>query len=135
MTLTAPQASTSQAPTDAVRRGEVAASAPDGEQRDHAVFRRLARMRAWVTERPRLELAYRAVVAVIGVTLTLVGIVLLALPGPGWITVFLGLAVLGTEFHWARRISAWLKVRLDRAWTWWRARRARRKSSAVGSQS
>jgi hypothetical protein len=40
--------------------------------------------------------------------------------------VFLGLAVLGTEFPWAHRIAHLLKRTLDRFWAWWRARRARK---------
>jgi tellurite resistance protein TerC len=48
------------------------------------------------------------VVLVAGSTLLLVGAVLLVLPGPGLLLVALGLAVLGTEFLWARRF-------LDRA--------------------
>jgi tellurite resistance protein TerC len=43
------------------------------------------------------------VVLVAGSTLLLVGALLLVLPGPGLLLVALGLAVLGTEFLWARR--------------------------------
>lgn len=47
---------------------------------------------------------------VVGVTLVIVGIILLVLPGPGLALIALGLVVLGTEFAWARalltRISA-----------------------------
>ncbi|WP_212743156.1 TIGR02611 family protein [Microbacterium sp. 2FI] len=102
-------------------RTEIAAA----EKPDRPIRRMLRRARAWVSRHPRLELAYRIAVAVVGGVLTVGGLVLVPLPGPGWLVVFLGLAVLGTEFHWARRISAWLKRMLDRFWTWWRARRAR----------
>lgn len=98
---------------------------------DHPFLERVARMRAWVALRPRLAVAYRVGVGVVGGALVLVGATLLALPGPGWVTVFLGLAVLGTEFHWARRSAAWLKRRLDLAWAWWKARRTSR--AAVSS--
>jgi uncharacterized protein (TIGR02611 family) len=103
-------------------RTEIAAA----EKPDRPIRRMLRRARAWVSRHPKLELAYRTAVAVVGGVLTVGGLVLVPLPGPGWLVVFLGLAVLGTEFHWARRISAWLKRMLDRFWTWWRARRARR---------
>jgi hypothetical protein len=43
------------------------------------------------------------VVAVLGGLLTLGGIALLVLPGPGFVLVAAGLAVLATEFQWARR--------------------------------
>lgn len=43
------------------------------------------------------------VVAVLGGLLTLAGIGLLVLPGPGFVLVAAGLAVLATQFSWARR--------------------------------
>ncbi len=32
------------------------------------------------------------------------GVLMLALPGPGWLTIALGLAMLATEFAWARNL-------------------------------
>ncbi len=32
-----------------------------------------------------------------------IGAALLVLPGPGWLTIALGLTLLATEYHWARR--------------------------------
>lgn len=104
----------------------VRAEIADAEREDRPLRRMLRRVRAWVSRHPRLEHAYRLAVGVFGGMLTLIGLVMVPLPGPGWLVVFLGLAVLGTEFHWARRIAAWLKRQLDRFWTWWKARRARR---------
>ena len=43
------------------------------------------------------------VVAVLGGLLTLAGIALLVLPGPGFVLVAAGLAVLATRFSWARK--------------------------------
>lgn len=54
-----------------------------------------------------LATAYRQVqrvfVFVAGSTLVLVGLALLVLPGPGILTIAAGLALLGTQFMWARR--------------------------------
>jgi uncharacterized protein (TIGR02611 family) len=47
--------------------------------------------------------ARRVAVAVVGATLVVVGLGLLVLPGPGIVVVLAGLAVLGTEFAWAKR--------------------------------
>lgn len=69
-------------------------------------------------------MAYRVAIAALGTMLALLGLVLVPLPGPGWLVVFLGLAVLGTEFAWARRLSAAMKRLLARFWSWWRSRRA-----------
>ncbi|GAA1694753.1 hypothetical protein GCM10009808_09780 [Microbacterium sediminicola] len=99
--------------------------APGAHPRRHALHQTLQRSRAWIADHPRLQIFYRVAVAIFGGILTLVGLVLVPLPGPGWLTVFLGLAVLGTEFHWARRLARWAKRMLDRFWAWWRARRER----------
>jgi tellurite resistance protein TerC len=50
-----------------------------------------------------LQTAKRIARIIGGFTLLLVGAALLVLPGPGWLTIFLGLALLATEFVWARR--------------------------------
>jgi len=46
---------------------------------------------------------------VIGFTLLAFGIVLLVTPGPGWLVILSGLAVLAAEFLWARRLLDRLK--------------------------
>lgn len=51
-------------------------------------------------------------------TVVVIGLVMIPYPGPGWLVVFTGLAVLGTEFHWARRVRGFLRRRYDR-WTGW----------------
>jgi tellurite resistance protein TerC len=50
--------------------------------------------------------ARKPFVAVVGGTVLLVGIALIVLPGPAFIVIPLGLAILATEFAWAQR---WLK--------------------------
>jgi tellurite resistance protein TerC len=52
---------------------------------------------------PNLRFAKRVVVAVIGGTITLIGIALIVLPGPAFIVIPIGLSILATEFLWARR--------------------------------
>lgn len=46
----------------------------------------------------------RAVVALIGFTVLLIGLAMMVLPGPAVIVIPLGLAILATEFVWARRL-------------------------------
>jgi tellurite resistance protein TerC len=60
-----------------------------------------------------IDLAYRnarrIVIGVVGGTVLLIGVVLLVLPGPAFIVIPVGLAILSIEFAWARN---WLlKVR------------------------
>lgn len=58
---------------------------------------------------PTLRQARRLVVAVVGFTLVLAGVVMVVTPGPGWITILLGLSVLAAEFIWARRLLERIK--------------------------
>jgi len=51
-----------------------------------------------------LKHARRLAVLVIGSTVLLVGVVLLVLPGPAFIVIPIGLAILSTEFVWAARL-------------------------------
>ncbi len=46
----------------------------------------------------------RTVVAVIGFTVLLIGLAMVVLPGPAVIVIPLGLAILATEFVWAKGI-------------------------------
>ena len=48
----------------------------------------------------------RFVVAVVGVTVLLIGVVMIITPGPAFIVIPVGLAILSIEFAWARY---WLK--------------------------
>lgn len=84
------------------------------------IKRRLAsarnRLRAW----PVVDIAYRIVVGVVGLAVLGVGIVAIPYPGPGWAIVFLGLAVLATEFGVFRRLLKFARGRYDAAMRWFR---------------
>jgi uncharacterized protein (TIGR02611 family) len=54
----------------------------------------------------------RILVIVTGFTLLLVGIAMLVLPGPAIIVIPLGLALLSTEFAWARRLMKEIKKKI-----------------------
>ena len=49
-----------------------------------------------------------------GFTLLIVGVVMLVTPGPGWLVIIGGLAMLGAEFVWARRLLNRLKSEGER---------------------
>jgi uncharacterized protein (TIGR02611 family) len=53
------------------------------------------------------RLAKKVIIAVVGTTVFLLGVVMLFTPGPGWGGIFAGLAILATEFAWAKR---WLQA-------------------------
>jgi uncharacterized protein (TIGR02611 family) len=54
--------------------------------------------------------ARRLVVGVIGATVILLGVVMIVTPGPAIVVIPAGLAILGTEFIWARRMLRRFKV-------------------------
>jgi uncharacterized protein (TIGR02611 family) len=64
-----------------------------------------------------IKVVRRVIVSAVGVTVLLIGIALLILPGPAFVVIPVGLAILATEYAWARR---WL-------------RKASRTASDVGS--
>ncbi|MCK2243665.1 MULTISPECIES: TIGR02611 family protein [unclassified Crossiella] len=67
---------------------------------------------------PTLRLLFRIAVGVVGGLVLALGVVLIPYPGPGWLVVFAGLAILATEFSWAGKALAFAKSKYD-AWTHW----------------
>jgi uncharacterized protein (TIGR02611 family) len=49
-----------------------------------------------------------------GFVLLVAGVAMIALPGPGWLTIAAGLAILAGEFLWARRLLDRLKHQAGR---------------------
>ena len=45
----------------------------------------------------------RVLVGIVGGLVTVIGVVALIAPGPGWLIIFAGLGILGSEFAWAAR--------------------------------
>jgi len=84
----------------------------------HRWLQRRGRLR----ERPLADFSYRVAVAVVGLSVLFVGIAAIPYPGPGWGIVFLGLAILATEFYWARRTLTFTRARYDHAMAWFRGR-------------
>ena len=64
--------------------------------------------------------AKRTAIGILGGLVVAVGIVAIPYPGPGWLIVFTGLAILATEFDWARRLLDFAKGKYD-AWQEWLA--------------
>lgn len=62
-----------------------------------------------------LRLGWRAGVLVLGLAVIVVGVILLPLPGPGWLVIFAGVALWATEFAWAQRVLRWAKRKVTEA--------------------
>lgn len=60
----------------------------------------------------------KILIGIIGGLVTLIGLVMVPYPGPGWLVVFAGLAILGTEFEFAARIRTYAKGKYD-GWVEW----------------
>ena len=79
----------------------------------------LDRIRAQRTGR----IALRTGIGLLGAILIVGGLILVPLPGPGWLIVIAGLAVLAIEFAWAKDLLHFTRRQLRR-WTGWLRRRS-----------
>ncbi len=57
-------------------------------------------------------------IGILGGVVVIAGVIMIPYPGPGWLVVFAGLAILAKEFPWARRILDYAKGKYD-AWQRW----------------
>jgi uncharacterized protein (TIGR02611 family) len=106
-----------------------------GDEAD-GVLQRLGRrvhgVRSWFHARPGGGHIWRVGVAVFGLVVIIAGIVMLAAPGPGWLVIFLGLAVWATEFAWAESLLHRTR-RTVGVWTRWLGRQPRWLSVLIGA--
>jgi uncharacterized protein (TIGR02611 family) len=58
------------------------------------------------------KVAKRIVICIVGGTVLLIGVAMIVLPGPAFVVIPAGLAILGIEFAWAR---IWLKKAKSKA--------------------
>jgi uncharacterized protein (TIGR02611 family) len=66
------------------------------------------------------RLAVKITVIALGAAVIIVGIILLPLPGPGWLIIFAGIAIWSIEFGWAARLQVFARRTVFR-WTSWYA--------------
>ncbi|WP_328316486.1 TIGR02611 family protein [Streptomyces sp. NBC_00388] len=62
-----------------------------------------------------LRLSWRAGVFLVGLAVVAAGVVMLPLPGPGWLVIFGGMAVWATEFVWAQLVLRWTRRKVAEA--------------------
>lgn len=63
----------------------------------------------------------RILIGVVGGVVLIAGIFMIPYPGPGWLVVFMGLAILAQEFPWAQRTLDYAKGKYDN-WQQWLGR-------------
>ena len=67
-----------------------------------------------ILEHKSIKAVKRIIVAIIGFTVLIIGVAMIILPGPAFIVIPLGLAILATEFVWARKLLKRIKNTLRR---------------------
>ena len=67
-----------------------------------------------IFENKSLRAVKRIIVAIIGFTVLIIGMAMILLPGPAFIVIPLGLAILATEFVWAGKLLKRIKNTLRR---------------------
>ena len=64
--------------------------------------------------RAAIKHTWKSIIFVVGITVLLFGIMLIVTPGPAILIIPLGLAILATEFLWAKNLMNKLKDRVYR---------------------
>ncbi len=62
-----------------------------------------------------LHLSWQVGVFVVGLAVVVGGVIMLPLPGPGWLVIFAGMAIWATEFVWAQLVLRWAKRKVTEA--------------------
>ncbi|MCS0601844.1 TIGR02611 family protein [Streptomyces sp. LP11] len=69
----------------------------------------------FVKARRALHLSWQVGVFVVGLAVVVAGVIMLPLPGPGWVVIFGGMAIWATEFVWAQLVLRWTKRKVTEA--------------------
>jgi uncharacterized protein (TIGR02611 family) len=67
---------------------------------------------------PTGRITLKIVVGVAGLAVVTLGLILVPLPGPGWLIVLLGLSIWAIEFAWARQLLEFTRRQVY-GWTRW----------------
>ncbi|MFF8728611.1 TIGR02611 family protein [Streptomyces sp. NPDC015171] len=100
--------------------GEVAVAADraktDRAEGEQGAEQRLgSRAPEFIKARRVLHLSWQVGVFVLGLAVVVAGIIMLPLPGPGWVVIFGGMAIWATEFVWAQLVLRWTKRKVTEA--------------------
>lgn len=74
-----------------------------------------SRAPAFIRRSRGLHLSWQVGVFVVGLAVVAAGVVMLPLPGPGWLVIFGGMAIWATEFVWAQLVLRWTKRKVTEA--------------------
>ncbi|MGW9028123.1 TIGR02611 family protein [Streptomyces sp. NPDC055722] len=74
-----------------------------------------SRAPAFIKARRALHRSWQVGVFLVGLAVVVGGLILLPLPGPGWLVIFAGMAIWATEFVWAQLVLRWTKRKVTEA--------------------
>ncbi|WP_338931037.1 TIGR02611 family protein [Streptomyces netropsis] len=97
-------AESDERPAAAAAGGSAKTEPPLGSKAPHFIKR----------SRP-LHVSWQVGVFIVGLAVVVAGIIMLPLPGPGWLVIFGGMAIWATEFVWAQLVLRWTKRKVTEA--------------------
>jgi uncharacterized protein (TIGR02611 family) len=74
-----------------------------------------SRAPGFIKESRVLHLSWQVGIFIVGLAVVGAGIVMLPLPGPGWLVIFGGMAIWATEFVWAQLVLRWTRRKVTEA--------------------
>ena len=69
----------------------------------------------FIKARRALHVSWQVGVFIVGLAVVVAGVIMLPLPGPGWLVIFGGMAIWATEFVWAQLVLRWTKRKVTEA--------------------
>ncbi|MEV0492979.1 TIGR02611 family protein [Streptomyces atratus] len=103
--------------TSAPATGDVTRKVAPGVTQDVVKEERALGSRApgFVKASRTLHVSWQVGVFVVGLAVVVAGIIMLPLPGPGWLVIFGGMAIWATEFVWAQLVLRWTRRKVTEA--------------------
>ncbi|MFE7012476.1 TIGR02611 family protein [Streptomyces sp. NPDC057651] len=99
--------------SDEAAESESAAETPGGGAKAEPELG--SRAPEFIKARRALHLSWQVGVFVVGLAVVVAGVIMLPLPGPGWLVIFGGMAIWATEFVWAQLVLRWTKRKVTEA--------------------
>lgn len=89
----------------------------DGDTSTHERPHVFSRAHARLHRNPITGLLTKIVITIVGVAIMVLGVFMSGpgIPGPGFLVILGGLAILSSEYDWAKRVLEWAKERYEKA--------------------
>ncbi|MCX4868259.1 TIGR02611 family protein [Streptomyces sp. NBC_00257] len=94
------------------KAGDVTGEVTEGVTKERALG---SRAPGFIKASRTLHLSWQVGVFIVGLAVVVAGIIMLPLPGPGWLVIFGGMAIWATEFVWAQLVLRWTRRKVTEA--------------------